>query len=148
MSEVFQLSGTKIVHEKFDDETVIVNLETGRYYNMLNIGSAIWALAMEGLPQSAIAAAVAGRYPADAERIAVDVAGLLNDLKAEGLVVARPAPAEGAPTAYALFDGMVLPALYFAPHLQKYVDMEDMLALDPIHDVDDIGWPVQKSVGR
>jgi hypothetical protein len=148
MSEIFQLNGAKIVHEKFDDETVIVNLETGRYYNMLNIGSAIWALAMDGLSQSAIAAAVAGRYPSDAERIAVDVAALLNDLKAEGLIVAQPAPGEEKAAASSVLDGMALPALYFAPHLQKYVDMEDMLALDPIHDVDDIGWPVQKSVGR
>jgi hypothetical protein len=30
------------------------------------------------------------------------------------------------------------------PVLNKYTDMEDLLLLDPIHEVDDEGWPVAK----
>ena len=30
------------------------------------------------------------------------------------------------------------------PALQKYTDMEDLLLLDPIHEVDDTGWPNPK----
>ncbi len=29
-----------------------------------------------------------------------------------------------------------------APVLESYSDMQDLLLLDPIHDVDDAGWPV------
>ena len=28
-----------------------------------------------------------------------------------------------------------------APALQKYSDMQELLLLDPIHDVDEAGWP-------
>jgi hypothetical protein len=27
------------------------------------------------------------------------------------------------------------------PKLEKYTDMEDLLLLDPIHDVQEVGWP-------
>jgi hypothetical protein len=30
------------------------------------------------------------------------------------------------------------------PKLSKYTDMEDLLALDPIHEVDEMGWPNAK----
>ena len=33
---------------------------------------------------------------------------------------------------------------YEHPVLQKYTDMEDLLLLDPIHDVDEAGWPARK----
>ena len=31
--------------------------------------------------------------------------------------------------------------------LTRYSDLEDLLKLDPIHDVDEAGWPVAKSEG-
>jgi hypothetical protein len=33
------------------------------------------------------------------------------------------------------------------PKLSKYTDMEDLLALDPIHEVDEMGWPNAKLEG-
>ena len=43
-----------------------------------------------------------------------------------------------------------LPALaakkpYTAPAVQKYDDLEDLLLLDPIHEVDEAGWPVARA---
>jgi hypothetical protein len=34
------------------------------------------------------------------------------------------------------------------PLLRKYTDMRDLLLLDPIHDVDEQGWPVRKLTER
>jgi hypothetical protein len=33
---------------------------------------------------------------------------------------------------------------FVIPSLQAYRDMQDMLSLDPIHDVEAAGWPVPK----
>jgi hypothetical protein len=33
---------------------------------------------------------------------------------------------------------------FHAPGLQAFQDMQDMLALDPIHDVEAAGWPVPR----
>ena len=30
---------------------------------------------------------------------------------------------------------------YVAPTLQKYSDMQDLLLIDPVHEVDETGWP-------
>ena len=34
---------------------------------------------------------------------------------------------------------------YTAPAVQKYDDLEDLLLLDPIHEVDEAGWPVARA---
>jgi hypothetical protein len=38
----------------------------------------------------------------------------------------------------------VLPAAFVAPVLHKHTDMQDLLLLDPIHEVDETGWPSVK----
>lgn len=35
-------------------------------------------------------------------------------------------------------------AAYFAPKLDIYTDMQELLLLDPVHDVDETGWPAQR----
>jgi hypothetical protein len=35
-------------------------------------------------------------------------------------------------------------ATFIAPVLAVYTDMQDLLLLDPIHDVDEIGWPTRR----
>jgi len=34
---------------------------------------------------------------------------------------------------------------FSAPVLNAYTDMEELLLLDPIHDVDQAGWPMPKA---
>ena len=34
---------------------------------------------------------------------------------------------------------------YSPPVLNSYTDMEELLLLDPIHDVDQAGWPMPKA---
>ena len=36
-------------------------------------------------------------------------------------------------------DGLRAP--FVAPELKRYADMQDLLLLDPVHDVDEKGWP-------
>ena len=37
-------------------------------------------------------------------------------------------------------------AVFNAPVLNKYTDMQDLLLLDPIHEVDATGWPSIKPI--
>jgi hypothetical protein len=39
-------------------------------------------------------------------------------------------------------------AAFQPPTLRKYTDMQDLLLIDPIHEVDDLGWPGVKAKGR
>jgi hypothetical protein len=36
------------------------------------------------------------------------------------------------------------PLRFHTPTLAKFTDMQDLLLLDPIHDVDKTGWPARK----
>lgn len=38
----------------------------------------------------------------------------------------------------------MLPAGYRPPVLEVFADMQDLLLLDPIHDIDEVGWPVAR----
>ena len=33
---------------------------------------------------------------------------------------------------------------FVAPALTRYTDVKDLLVLDPVHDVDEMGWPTPK----
>jgi hypothetical protein len=68
------------------------------------------------------------------------VTNFVAQLEQEGLVEASRSPADPVPVS-------ALPRLieqkrpFVAPTLKKYSEIEDLLLLDPIHDVDDSGWP-------
>lgn len=126
-----------VIHEKFDDETVIVNLETGCYYSLQGSADAIWALAACGLSEAAIVARMGNAFAGEPDAIRGAVSDFVAQLVAEDLLE-RSADAPNA----------ALPPLaggvFMAPSLQKYTDMEALLQLDPIHEVDALGWPSAK----
>jgi hypothetical protein len=66
------------------------------------------------------------------------VSAFIDQLVAEALVDAEPAPEAGDDMTAA---SAAAPQEFVEPLLQKYTDMEEMLLLDPIHEVDEHGWP-------
>ena len=101
--------------------------------------SAAWIFqaAARGASSGAIAAAFSpGGYgdPADARAV---VAAFLDSLVTEGLLVAQSESA----TPPALLDLPGDAGPFTVPGFEKFTDMQDLLLLDPIHDVDETGWP-------
>ena len=93
-----------------------------------------------GVTVAEVVAALAATGPS-ADVVATDVGRFVADLRSAGLVTdagdeASDARAEPDPSA--LFDGN---RAYSAPLLETYTDLEDLMLLDPVHDVDDKGWP-------
>ena len=138
MTSYFRVKNS-IVHEKFDDETVIVNLDSGCYYNLHSMGDTIWAWAAAGYSQSQIVTLVGQCYEGDAAEMAASVASFLESLVSEALLARTD---DGA--APALPDNMELRGVFIPPTFHKYTDMEELLQLDPIHEVDKLGWPSAK----
>ena len=67
---------------------------------------------------------------------------LLADLVDEQLIVPVVPPDERRTRTQAAAEGPIRARLPFEGlGVQKFTDMEDMLLLDPIHDVDETGWP-------
>jgi hypothetical protein len=128
-----------VICEVFEDEVVAINLETGAYFGMSDIAREVWRLAESEMPLDDIIAHLAERYSKEPERIAADLASFTSSLLEHGLVV--EAPADGSAPA-ARFTGPA--GSWEAPKLAVYEDMKDLLLLDPIHDVDETGWPARK----
>jgi Coenzyme PQQ synthesis protein D (PqqD) len=137
----FRVNTPTVTHEIIDGEAVIINLDTGNYYSLVDVGSFIWGLVEKGASASEVQNVVLENYEGDAHQIDRGVQELLAQLQEENLIV----PVDGAVDASELTP--VTPANnhekppFNPPALHKYSDMQELLLLDPIHDVDDAGWP-------
>ncbi len=137
-SPSYRVREPDVVHETIDGETVIVNLSTGNYYSLQGVGADVWALMAAGKPAHQIVAGIGQRYEGAPAQIEAGVGGLLARLVAEGLII----PGESLNSEVAALgatDG-ARPA-FTVPVLEAHQDMQDLLLLDPIHDVDETGWP-------
>lgn len=133
-----------IVHQTIDGEAVIINLESGCYYSLTGTAAEIWALLERGVSAAVLAETLRTRYEAEAGAIEESVASFLAELSNEGLVTTTIPVApikskqQASPTTHARPS-------YQGPVLQKYTDMQDLLLIDPIHEVAESGWPLKPS---
>jgi hypothetical protein len=126
-----------VIDESFEGEAVLVHLRTGCYYALNATASAIWALLEDGREAPAVAEALSLELQV--------VRDFVAQLQVEELVEAcAPAPEGVAGLVAAPLD----PALP-GPELQRFTDMQDLLMLDPIHDIDldGDGWPIAPASG-
>ncbi|MSP12357.1 MAG: PqqD family protein [Chloroflexi bacterium] len=134
----------KVVCETIDGEVILVNMGNGCYYSLVDVAAAIWACIEQEVPLEMIATTLVDKYTGNTAAITETVQGFIAELYAEGLIIqgkngvaAKPTgrPADGATMALAEKP------LFAVPELHKYTDMQDLLWLDPIHEVDEAGWP-------
>jgi hypothetical protein len=135
-----------VAGEVIDGEAVIMNLTTGHYFSTQGSGATAWEAISAGASRAEIAAALQRRYAvADDDEVARAVNTFVTDLLRHNLVVETP-DHDRPPVLPALFapeDGPLAPFQPLVLHV--YTDMDDLLLLDPIHDVNEEGWPTPKA---
>lgn len=119
-----------------DGEAIIINLEKGNYYSMNEAGSMVWERIAAKYPVSAIIKFLSERYESEPGKIEKSVTGLLEMLKSDGLINETLHPANPPEDATSPEKKPFL-----EPKIEKYEDMQEMLLADPVHDVDEMGWP-------
>ncbi|MGB0498467.1 MAG: PqqD family protein [Rubricella sp.] len=117
--------------EDFDGEVVLVNFTTGRYFSLRGAGAIFWK-ALEQPGSAETLAVVASRAYGDAAYRG-DVEALLSQLAEQSLVL----PSDADPVAP---DTPVAGEDYAPPVLEVFDELEELIALDPIHDTEE-GWP-------
>ena len=139
----FRVNTPRVIHEPFETEVVIVNLDTGRYYCLQGSGPELWTYLTNGATARDIVRGFEHNYEAADGEIQRGVDQFLEELVREELIV--PAPGEHGSSAEHAADS---PSdtnrekrKFATPSLQMYTDMQDLLLLDPIHEVDERGWP-------
>jgi hypothetical protein len=136
-NSAFVFNDKEFAFETFDDEIVILNLMSGTYYAVGESGLDIWSALIGSSPLPEISRACADHYGIEEKIVAGDLHALVTRLSEERIVAAAPASAK----AVSLTPRKTANS-YQAPTIQKHADLEDLLTLDPIHDVDpERGWP-------
>jgi len=143
-SVCFRVNSPNVVQETIDGEVVIVNLDNGNYYSLDNVVAVIWSLIESGAAVAKVVVRIRQRY----ERNHVDVEDAVDQfvaqLQQEALIVPDGAK---EPEGIKGLDGQVETGAdteklrFEVPTLHTYTDMQDLLLLDPIHKVDETGWP-------
>ena len=146
----------RVIGEVIDDEAILIDLETGSYFSLVGSGAHVWSAVERGDSVDEMLAGLAARcdhLPAEAPG---QVWAFLEELVGAELIVA----AEASPTAPSnqAPDGSSDPAqgsgmrssggtgAYAPPAIQRFDDMQELILLDPIHEVDESeGWPRAKS---
>lgn len=136
----FRVNTPTVTHETIDGEAVIINLDSGNYYSLVEVGSFIWGLVEKGASASEVQNQVLEAYQGNATDVDRGVQELLAQLQQEDLIVPVDGAASIALDQVVRSNGHEKPS-FNAPLLHKYSDMQELLLLDPIHDVDEAGWP-------
>jgi hypothetical protein len=148
MNRVFQINTPAVVSEIIDGEAVIMNLKSGNYYSTDQVGCLLWSGIEQGKTYQQLLELVKRAFPTASEDLLAAIDPFIDDLIIHELI--REVLMESAG---ALSDQVALPQAegmreFRAPVLNVYPDMKDLLLLDPIHDVDEVGWPTPKSADR
>ena len=143
-ADLFRPNEPRISCEIIDGELIIVDFDTGLYFSSQNVGPYVWTLLSEGISFELITAGVAQRYGKKPDEVRAHVRRFLEELLSENLLVLDPERPCAPPTNAAQPAAEPGPLSFEAPILNRFTDMEEMLLLDPIHDVEESGWPQAK----
>jgi hypothetical protein len=143
----FVVNAPHVIHDTIDGVSVIINLANGRYYSLQNTATDIWSLVGAGSSAQDIVQVLRHRYETADIDMRLIVQGFLEQLLQESLVrVDETDGTPGHPVPDAAVGTLTTTprARFAAPMLEVYRDLEDLLLLDPIHEVGEEGWPVAK----
>jgi Coenzyme PQQ synthesis protein D (PqqD) len=141
VSRRFRVKSPNVMHETIEGEVIVIDLNTGSYYSLREAGAEIWHGVERGMDEAGIVNSLERGYDGPREEIVAAVGRLLDELASEDLIEAAvdgaAAPAEPA-AALQQANGRVP---FVAPVFEKHSDMQDLILLDPVHQVGPQGWP-------
>jgi hypothetical protein len=123
------------ISEDTEGETVVINLETGSYYNLNSEASKIWAHLIKGVDIDILKTKLKPVNATANTNAKVDE--FIEKLVAENLIT-QTEIANSSPDSDINIDVENIV-------IETYTDMQDLLGLDPIHEVEEeAGWPLAK----
>ena len=141
MNKAFEVNAPAVISEIIDGEAVMMNLSSGHYYSTEHSGAMIWGWIEKGRNRAELIALVERNFTALPVDYIAAIDAFVGELVAHELI--REVSADGAVAPPAVSQANSL-AAFENPVLNVYKDMKDLLLLDPIHDVDEAGWPMPK----
>lgn len=139
MSPVYAVRTGEVSSEIVENEALIIELESGNYFTTNGLGCFVWQMLGAGCSVDRICREISAATDRSVEAVGEEVRDFIADLEEQGLIV--PTTTLPEPDELGL-DWETLDA-QGPPVLEKYTDMRELLLIDPIHEVDEQGWPVK-----
>ncbi len=146
---IFRINTPQITHQTIEGETIIIDFESGAYFSTDGVGALIWEQIAQTASVEEIHQVLIQQYPhTDPAEMHSHLDEFVAQLEREALIVPVD-PETPRVDNLATAQPAARPAarVFEAPNIFKYTDMQDLLLLDPIHDVDEQGWPMKKEEG-
>jgi hypothetical protein len=129
----FSINTARFAHETVDGEVIIIDMDEGNYFSLRNSAALTWGLLDHNMSLGEVESALAAA--AGTRDVGEPVRAFVQRLLDEHILTPRMGAVEHPGT-------ITVPTFAFIPPvLEKYTEMQDLLTLDPIHDVDESGWP-------
>jgi hypothetical protein len=132
MDERLVVNVSRFPHETIDGETIVIDSETGHVLLLTSVASVLWSHLVGGASPKALANEVEARFGTEAANA---TRSFIQELRAADIIVPT---AHAEPTAA---GPLPWPECFTAPVLERYDDIANIIAMDPIHDVGPAGWP-------
>jgi hypothetical protein len=81
-----------VVFRNLDGEAVLLDLGSGTYFGLNEVGTRIWQMIEAGDDEPAIVSTLAAEYAAERAAIAADVERLIGELRSRRLIVPEAGP--------------------------------------------------------
>jgi len=82
----YSVEKEKVIWAELDCETLIINMDTGFYYSLDEVGCTMWNLLADGREEDEIVLAVTNQYEVDETTARQDLRTLLENLQKEQLI--------------------------------------------------------------
>lgn len=136
----FCIYDKNIISDVFGEEVVLVNLESGMYFSLRTTATQVWIRLQNNYSVDEIIVELEKLYEVPNEELSKQTNDLIGELIDKKLIRLSDAT-EKNPVAInenhqkGNFSPLVL---------EVFSDMQEILLLDPVHDVDKAGWPISK----
>jgi hypothetical protein len=99
MAEAKQIArvSQNTLYRDVQGEAVLLNLDTGEYFGLDEVGTRIWHLIVEKGDLVAVEAAMLEEFAVDAPVLATDLRQIVGELVAKRLIELEPAPVRSTP---------------------------------------------------
>ncbi len=142
MSDCYEVNAPLALGEIIRGEAILLHLQRGNYFSTHGSGALIWAGIEQRATLGEIAQALLAHYGRTEPEPLDVVRSFVSELASHDLIRVCDPSAPG--------PVVVPPSLdpeQDIPSLEVYTDMQDLLLLDPIHGVDEMGWPLPPRQG-
>jgi hypothetical protein len=136
----FSIFDRNIISDVFGEEVVLVNLETGVYFSLRASATQVWIRLQNNYSIDEIVADLMSIYEVNQDELLQHVNVFAQQLIDKQLIKLS----ESAEKQSVASIPNQVKSIFTPPVIEVFSDMQEILLLDPVHDVDKAGWPISK----